>query len=82
MHGEDADAPSGPEAVFGSEVTFNYVVTNPGSTSLANVTLTDDRLSNVNYVEGDANNNGLLEAGEKWIFTATETAKTGQWGIA
>ncbi len=78
MHGEDADAPSGPEAVFGSEVTFNYVVTNPGSTSLANVTLTDDRLSNVNYVEGDANNNGLLEAGEKWIYTASETALVGQ----
>ncbi|PTN11002.1 DUF7467 domain-containing protein, partial [Nitrosomonas aestuarii] len=76
--GEDADTPSGPEAAFGTAVDFTYVVTNPGSTPLANVSVSDDRLSNVTYVEGDTNADNKLDPGEAWIYTASETALVGQ----
>ncbi len=53
-------------------VTYTYRVTNPGTESLANVTVTDDKLSTVTYVSGD-DGNGLLDPGETWIYTATTT---------
>jgi len=53
-------------------VTYTYAVTNPGTESLTNVTVTDNKLSTVTYVSGD-DGNELLDPGETWIYTATTT---------
>ena len=52
-------------------VTYTYVVTNAGNGALSTVTVTDDKLGPVTYVSGDTNSDGLLQAGETWIYTAT-----------
>ncbi|MGR8920137.1 MAG: DUF7467 domain-containing protein, partial [Gammaproteobacteria bacterium] len=76
--GEDADLPNGPEAQFNTEVEFTYVVTNTGGTALGNVSVTDDRLTDVTFVDGDTDGDGLLDTDETWIYTASETALVGQ----
>lgn len=50
-------------------VTYTYKVTNPGTNPLSNVVVTDDKLSPVTYVSGDANSDGLLQPGETWVYT-------------
>jgi uncharacterized repeat protein (TIGR01451 family) len=52
-------------------VTYTYKITNPGMVPLSNVTVTDDKVSPVNYVSGDINTDGLLQPNETWIYTAT-----------
>ncbi|MDD5298680.1 MAG: Ig-like domain-containing protein, partial [Rhodocyclaceae bacterium] len=51
------------------EALFAYKVTNTGTAALANVQVTDNVVSNVTYVSGDANHNGLLDVGETWTYT-------------
>jgi len=50
-------------------VTYTYKVTNPGKVALSNVTVTDDKVSPVNYVSGDINADNLLQPNETWIYT-------------
>ncbi|MBU7005622.1 ice-binding family protein [Phosphitispora fastidiosa] len=50
-------------------VTYTYKVTNPGMVALSNVSVTDDKVSPVNYVSGDDNADNLLQANETWIYT-------------
>jgi uncharacterized repeat protein (TIGR01451 family) len=52
-------------------VTYTYIVTNAGNAALSTVTVTDDKISPVTYVSGDTNEDGLLQPGETWIYTAT-----------
>ena len=52
-------------------VTYTYKVTNPGTASLYNVIVTDDKVSPVNYVSGDINADNLLQSNETWIYTST-----------
>ncbi len=66
-------AGSGPVIPFGGTAIFTYVVTNTGSTPLSNVTVTDDVLGLPRFVGGDLNGNGLLDIGEKWTYTASQT---------
>jgi uncharacterized repeat protein (TIGR01451 family) len=79
-NGEDADTPVGPTLVVGSDVTWTYVVTNTGNVPLSNVTVTDN-VAGVTpiYVSGDANNNGLLDVNEVWLFSASGIAVAGQY---
>lgn len=58
--------PNGP-----GSVTYNYTVTNPGMITMSNITLTDDRCSNVTYVSGDTNSNSLMETSETWLYRCT-----------
>ncbi|MFZ2038730.1 MAG: ice-binding family protein [Minisyncoccia bacterium] len=53
----------------GGIVTYTNKVTNPGTVSLSNVRLTDDKCSPVKYISGDLNNNSKLETTETWIYT-------------
>jgi hypothetical protein len=94
--GEDADTPTGPEAVVGDTVVWTYVVTNPGDVPLSNVAVKDDNGTPGNPADdflampvlgpdnvhnvGDANLNGLLDPGEEWLFRASGEAKLGQYG--
>jgi LPXTG-motif cell wall-anchored protein len=48
-------------------------VTNPGTVEFSDVTVTDNMVSPVTYVSGDVNDDGLLQPGETWIYTATAT---------
>ncbi len=54
-------------------VTYTYTVTNPGVVALSNVSVTDDKISAVNYVSGDVNADNLLQPGETWIYTGAVT---------
>ena len=63
----------------GAAVTWTYVVTNPGTVPLSNVVVRDDNGTPGNtaddflpaFTGGDTNNNGLLDPGETWTYTAT-----------
>jgi hypothetical protein len=90
--GLDADTAPGLTANVGEEVTFTYVVTNPGDVSLSNVTVVDDNetptiasddfqpgaiLAN-GFNVGDADQDGLLDPGEAWLYTWTTLVTEGQ----
>ncbi len=62
--------------IGGGSVTYSYTVTNPGTVALNNVTVTDDKCSNVTIVSGDSNGNGLMESMETWHYTCTTTIST------
>ncbi|HEX9093572.1 MAG TPA: ice-binding family protein [Coriobacteriia bacterium] len=52
-------------------VTYTYRLTNPGLIALSNVSVTDDKVSPVTYVSGDANGDTLLQPSETWVYTST-----------
>ena len=58
----------------GSAIVYTFEVSNPGSTSLHNVTIEDDVLTNlgvtIDYVSGDTDGDQLLDYGETWVYTA------------
>ena len=58
--------PNGP-----GPVTYTYTVTNPGTVTFTNVTLTDDKCTNIQFVSGDTNGNGWMENNETWTYTCT-----------
>ncbi len=59
--------------VGGGAVTYKYIVTNPGTAPLSNVSVSDDKCtglpSRVFGHPGDLNKNDLLESNESWSFT-------------
>jgi uncharacterized repeat protein (TIGR01451 family) len=78
-NGQDADTTPGPYVAVGSQVTWTYVVTNPGNVALDNVQVADNQGVTVQFVGGDANANGRLDITETWTFQATGTAVAGQY---
>lgn len=54
-------------------VTYRYIVSNPGTAALHNVSITDDKCTGlpgrVSGHPGDLNNNNLLESNESWVFS-------------
>jgi autotransporter-associated beta strand protein len=86
-NGTDNDAPPGPAEPVGSTVTFHYVVTNTGSTPLEGVRVKDDNgtpgvagddFTLTAPIQGDTNENDLLDPGETFIFSASRIATEGQ----
>lgn len=62
----------GPSVGYaGKDITYTYKVRNDGPASVKPV-VTDDKCAPVTYVEGD-DGDGLIQPGEKWIFTCTYT---------
>jgi len=65
-----------------AEVTSDFVVTNPGNTPLANVSVTDDVCGSASPVPatgpnaGDSDGDGLLDPGEAWQFTCQRPVST------
>ena len=79
-NGQDADDPPGPPIVVGGDVTWTYVVTNPGNVPITDVAVTDDHAGvNPTFQGGDANGNNRLDPGETWTYEATGTATGGQY---
>jgi len=68
---KEASTSSLPES--GGEVTYTYTVTNPGTVQFSDVIVTDDMISPVTYASGDTNEDEILQPGEVWIYTATDT---------
>ena len=64
------------EAYEGDTITYTYTITNAGNTPLSAISVTDDKIESVAYQSGDANEDGILDMGETWIFTATHTVNT------
>ncbi|MFA5775781.1 MAG: ice-binding family protein, partial [Ilumatobacteraceae bacterium] len=55
----------------GGSVTYTYQVTNPGVVALNNVSLVDDKCTNMSDPSGDTNDNGRLGVNETWTYTCT-----------
>ncbi len=54
----------------GGNVTYSYIVTNPGVVPMNNVTVTDDKCAPVlGPIAGDVNGNNLLDPGESWRYS-------------
>jgi uncharacterized repeat protein (TIGR01451 family) len=56
----------------GTTVIYTYTVTNPGNVALSKVTVSDDKCSPVTFVTGDANQDGLLQPTETWLFRCSQ----------
>lgn len=53
----------------GGEVTYSYIVTNPGAVSMSDISVLDDTCGPVSGPStGDVNGNGLLDPGESWLY--------------
>ncbi|MBN1584999.1 DUF3494 domain-containing protein [Candidatus Uhrbacteria bacterium] len=59
-------------SVMGGRVTYTNKVTNPGTVSLSNIRLTDDRCGSAEYVSGDANGDLRLDPSETWTYTCSD----------
>ena len=86
VNGFDADtAADAVEIAAGNEVTFTYAVKNTGEVAFAanDVVVTDDNGTagntgddfNPTFVGGDLNSNNLLDVGETWLYSQSETAQ-------
>ena len=75
-NGEDADTPTGPHITVGDPVVWTYVVRNTGSDPLAGVMtgVVDDVEGAATYIDGDADNDDLLDVDEVWTFEIVATA--------
>ncbi|MCR4256689.1 MAG: hypothetical protein NUW08_03220 [Candidatus Uhrbacteria bacterium] len=62
----------------GGLITYTLTVTNPGTVTLNDVSVSDNRCGAVTFVSGDVNGNSLLETSETWTYTCQQnlTAST------
>ncbi len=60
-----------PCAKAGDLITYSFVVTSDAP--IASPYVYDDNIGYINVYTGDTNNDGILQVGEKWTFTATYT---------
>ena len=73
---------TGPDHAYdGDVITFTITVTNPGSSPVHDVTLTDQikgstsTCDSISGPTGDANSDGLLQPSETWVYSCTYTVK-------
>lgn len=66
----------------GGDITYTYTVTNPGVVSMSNITVADDKCSNVYFISGDNNGNNLLDVGESWIYSCKTKVQVSTSGVA
>ena len=59
-------------------VTYDYTVTNIGTSAMSNITIADNKCPTVSYVSGDNNSDSKLDLTETWKYhcTATLTSST------
>jgi hypothetical protein len=66
----------------GGDITYSYTVTNPGVVALHDVSVTDDKCSNITPVSVDVNKNGLLDVNETWTYTCKTNVKISTGSVA
>ncbi len=54
-------------------VTFTYDETNNGTDPISGVTVSGSSCGTATYVSGDTNTNGILDPGETWVYSCSET---------
>jgi hypothetical protein len=72
VNGEDADSPPGPTITVGSEVRWDYVVTNTGNVALQNILVADNRLGKICTIPS-------LEPGQTVTCSRSGVAVMGQY---
>ena len=79
-NGERAVVPPGPEIDLGAPVTWTYVITNTGTVTLTNVSVTDS-ISGVTpqRIQGVPDADGNMPLGAVWVYQATGVATAGQY---
>src|SRR3972149_3326493 len=58
----------------GDEIEVAPTVTNPGDIALSDVAVSDSLAGDLDYVSGDANDDGLLDTDETWVFEGSYAA--------
>jgi Ice-binding-like/Prealbumin-like fold domain len=66
----------------GGDVTYTYVVTNPGLVPMHDVTVIDDKCAPISQTSPDANGNNLLDPGESWAYTCTTNVPVSTMNVA
>ena len=80
-HREGRTVADGTANSTSDTIAYTYTVTNTGNAAIAGVVVTDDNLTpgntsddfNPSFTGGDTDNDGLLDVGETWTYTATHT---------
>src|SRR5262245_7926172 len=70
---KDAAAPGGTADAAGEMISYTIDVTNDGNMTLTTPVVSDPFVSNLALVSGDADNDGKLDVGETWHYTANHT---------
>ena len=65
------DAGADGFADVGELITYTFVVTNTGEVTLSNITVADPKVTDIAYVSGDLNDDGLLQLTETWAYSGT-----------
>jgi uncharacterized repeat protein (TIGR01451 family) len=65
------------QAHVGDTITYIYYVNNAGPDSACQVVVSDNVLGTPTFVGGDTNNNGCIDPGETWTYTATHIVQAG-----
>lgn len=68
----------------GGAVKYTYLISNPGTVALSDVTLTDNKCAQISSPSGDTNGNGKLDINETWTYSCQTnlSATTTNTGIA
>lgn len=67
----DASPVSGPDVPTPREAEYIYDVANTGSTPISDVVITDDRCAALTFVDGDTNDDEVLDLDEVWHYTCS-----------
>ena len=71
---KDATVPGGTAHVAGEVITYDIVVQNTGNQTLTGVVVSDPFVSDLTRIaDASGDNDGLLEVGETWRYSATHT---------
>jgi hypothetical protein len=66
----------------GGLVRYEYIVTNPGTLPISNITLNDDKCSSVTFLSGDTNHDTVLDLTESWNFRCAISLSTTTTNLA